>query len=222
MEAIILAGGFGTRLNNVLKDLPKSMAPIKGIPFLSYLLDQLQNQGFTKVVMAVGYMHQKISSYYGDMYKMMKLEYSVENEPLGTGGCVKKAISKTTDKYIFVINGDTFFNINFSKIIKPINVLIACKKMNNSSRYGSICLEGRIIRKFSEKGENGSGYINGGIYYLSRNIFNKFEMPDKFSIERDFFEKHLTELSIETYLSDDYFIDIGIPEDYDRAQKEMK
>jgi len=222
MEAIILAGGFGTRLKNVVLDLPKPMAPIRGVPFLSFILDQLNRQGFTKVILAVGYLHEKIISFYGNKYKNMQIEYSIEYEPLGTGGCVKKALDKTTEKHIFVINGDTYFDINFNEIKKPKNVMIVCKQMNDTSRYGNIIIESDIIIRFSEKGIGGSGYINGGIYYFNRDVFNKFMLPDKFSMEKDFFEKHLNEMIIDAHISNEYFIDIGIPEDYERAQSELK
>lgn len=221
MEAIILAGGFGTRLKNIISELPKPMAPIRGIPFLSYILDQLERQGFTKIILAVGYLHEKISSYYGDNYKSIKIEYSIEDEPLGTGGCVKMAMKKTSDKHIFVINGDTYFDIDFSKITLPNNVLIACKKMEDTSRYGRVVINENTIVDFSEKGTGGSGYINGGIYCFNRDVFDKFDLPTKFSMEKDLFEKYLVELNIQTYLSNDYFIDIGIPDDYEKAQREL-
>lgn len=221
MEAIILAGGFGTRLKNIVSELPKPMVPIRGIPFLSYILNQLERQGFSKVVLAVGYLHEKISGYYGDHYKSIKIEYSIEDEPLGTGGCVKIAMRKTSDKYVYVINGDTYFDVDFSKITLPNYVLIACKKMEDTSRYGRVVIKENIVVNFSEKGIGGSGYINGGIYCFNRDVFDIFDLPAKFSIEKDLFEKYLVELSIQTYLSNDYFIDIGIPDDYEKAQREL-
>ena len=221
MQAVILAGGFGTRLKNVISDIPKPMAPIRNIPFLSYILNQLNKQGFTKVVLAVGYLHEKIESFYGNKFKNIDLVYSIEDEPLGTGGCVKKAFDLLDDDYIYVINGDTMFDINFKDIKHPTNALIVCKYMKNTSRYGRIMYQDGIITQFLEKGFEGEGYINGGIYLFKRDIFNRFSLPDKFSMEKDFFEKHLRELKVSVHLSDRYFIDIGIPEDYERAQVEL-
>lgn len=221
MQAVILAGGFGTRLKNVINDIPKPMAPIRNVPFLSYILNQLNRQGFTKVVLAVGYLHEKIVSFYGDKFKNIELVYSIENEPLGTGGCVKKAFDLLNDEYVYVINGDTMFDISFEDIKNPINALIVCKYMNNASRYGRIMYKDGIITQFLEKGYDGQGYINGGIYVFRRNVFNQFTLPEKFSMEKDFFEKYLNQLEISVYLSDGYFIDIGIPEDYERAQVEL-
>jgi len=222
MEAIILAGGLGTRLKNVISDMPKPMAPINGKPFLSHILKQLEQQGFTKIVIAVGYLHEKIIEYYGSKYGKLDIYYSVEDEPLGTGGCVKKAMKKTTEQYVYIINGDTYFDVTFSLLHKPKNILIACKKMSDTSRYGRVQIEDNIVVKFTEKLNGSSGYINGGIYYINRGVFDGFHLPDKFSMEKDFFEKYSDQLEIETYLSEGYFIDIGIPEDYMKAQKELK
>ncbi len=221
MEAIILAGGFGTRLKNAVSDLPKPMAPINGVPFLSYIFNQLNFQGFTTVVLAVGYLNEKIICYYGNRYKNIDIKYSIEDEPLGTGGCIKKALKMTTEKYVYIINGDTYFNIDFSRIAKPNNIIIACKYMIDTARYGKIISEHNIVIRFVEKEIVGPGYINGGIYCLDRDVFDPFILPKKFSIEKDFFEKYLDQLSIQTFLSDEYFIDIGIPEDYEKAQREL-
>lgn len=221
MQAIILAGGYGTRLKNVIFDIPKPMAPINKVPFLTYLFKQLERNGFTKIVLAVGYLHNIIINYYGNRFNNIDIEYSIEDEPLGTGGCILKALEKIDEKYFFVINGDTFFDIDFSKLIKPINILMVCKKMQNTSRYGRILINNGIIGEFTEKGIKESGYINGGIYYINREVFQKFELPQKFSLEIEFFKKYLSQLQIQVYLSDNYFIDIGIPDDFDKAQRDF-
>lgn len=222
MQAIILAGGFGTRLKGVVSDLPKPMAPIRGVPFLSYILNQLDNNGFTKVILAVGYMGDKIQEFYGLKYKNIDIAYSYEDSPLGTGGCVVKSLDLVDDKYVFIINGDTYFDIDFTKLTQPKNVKIVCKYINNVSRYGKVIFDkNHIVTAFMEKGTNVPGYINGGIYYIYKNVFKSFIVKDKFSLEKDFFEKFIKQLNIEVYISEGYFIDIGIPEDYKRAQNEL-
>lgn len=222
MQAIILAGGFGTRLKDLVSDIPKPMAPIRGVPFLSYILDQLNNNGFTKVVLAIGYLGYKIKAFYGLKYKNLNITYSSEESPLGTGGCVYKALDKLEDEYIFVINGDTFFDVNFKKITKPKNVAIICKHIKDVGRYGRILFNNDyIITDFQEKTSNESGYINGGIYYLRKNIFDNYRFESKFSLEKDFFEKYVNQLEIEVHISKGYFIDIGVPEDYQRAQNDL-
>ncbi len=222
MQAIILAGGFGTRLQSVVSDVPKPMAPIGEIPFLEYLLDDLSNQGFQRVVLAVGYKKEIIENYFGNSFKNMKIIYSIEDEPLGTGGCIKKAMSYIEEDFAFILNGDTMFKIDFNEMAKLNTLAIACKKMRNFDRYGEVKIKNNTIIKFSEKKYVEEGYINGGIYYMPKNIFDEFDLPQKFSLEKDFFEKYINVLNIKTFLSEDYFIDIGIPEDYAKAQNDLK
>lgn len=222
MQAIILAGGFGTRLQSVVSDVPKPMAPINDKPFLEYILDELNNQEFDKVVIAVGYKKECIMDYFGNKFKNISIEYSIENQPLGTGGCVKQALSLIDDEFAFILNGDTMFKIDFARMATKNKISIACKKMFNFDRYGEVKFDSGIISSFEEKKHVDSGYINGGIYYLQKNIFNGYNLPNKFSIEKDFFEKYISSLNIFAFLSDDYFIDIGIPEDYEKAQFDFK
>lgn len=222
MEAIILAGGFGTRLQSVVSDVPKPMAPVAGKPFLEYILEELNKQGFTKAILAVGYKKECIMDYFHSQYKNIKLIYSVENEPLGTGGCIQKAMEYVEEDFVFVLNGDTMFKIDFNKMAQLKELSIACKKMVQFDRYGEITIEKGVITSFAEKRYVEEGYINGGIYYLPKTIFQAFTFPKRFSIEKDLFEQHVRDLMIKVYLSDDYFIDIGIPTDYAQAQEDFK
>jgi len=222
MKAIILAGGFGTRLKNVVSNVPKPMAPIRGIPFLSFILDQLNDNNFDEVVLAVGYKREVIEKHYSDKYKNIKIRYSYEDSPLGTGGCIKKALSQIVDEYVFVINGDTFFDVDFNDIYNSKNISIVCKFINESNRYGKVIFDDeKIISEFQEKKTKDSGYINGGIYFINRNVFDNYKLEESFSIEKDFFEPYLSKLKIKACISNGYFIDIGIPEDYERAQYEL-
>ena len=222
MQAIILAGGFGTRLQSVVSNVPKPMAPINGKPFLEYMLDELNNQNFNKVVLAVGYKKESIMDYFGNRYKNIELVYSTEDEPLGTGGCVKQAMDYIDDEFIFILNGETMFKIDFDKMSKLNSLSISCKKMFDFDRYGEVNIQNGIITKFEEKKYVKEGYINGGIYYLPKNIFDSYDLPKKFSMEKDFFEKYIIDLNIKAFLSEDYFIDIGIPEDYQKAQYDFQ
>ena len=222
MEAIILAGGFGTRLQSVVKDVPKPMADVLGRPFLTYILDELVKYNFTKVVLAVGYKKEIIEDYFGDSYKSLKIIYSIEDEPLGTGGCVKKALSYVSDKFVFIINGDTLFKINYEDMSSIKSTSIACKYLENFDRYGEVIInDNGVITRFLEKKHVDKGYINGGIYYLPKNIFDNYQLPKKFSLEKDFFEKYIVDLQIKSFKSTDYFIDIGIPSDYQKIQKDL-
>lgn len=222
MQGIILAGGFGTRLQGVVRDVPKPMAPVCEKPFLEFILNDLSQAGFTKVVLAVGYKHEVIINYFHNKYKNIEILYSIEDTPLGTGGCVKKALELLDDEYIYIINGDTLFKIDYSKMKTNKDVMIACKYLDLFSRYGKVIIENNRIISFKEKEENQTGYFNGGIYLFKRNIFSNFNLDYKFSLEKDFFEKYINVLYIEAYKSNDYFIDIGIPEDYYKAQEDLK
>lgn len=224
IEAIVLAGGLGTRLRDVVPDTPKPMAPINGIPFLSYILDYLEKNKIDRVILSTGYKSEKIEKYYGSKYDNINIIYSVENEPLGTGGAVKKALELSKEKDIFIINGDTFFNIDLLKMknfhIKMNSYLsLAVKEMSDFNRYGSLIIQNNYVKDFEEKKYKKKGFINGGIYIVNKSLF-KNEKLKKFSFEKKYLEnKDFDKLA---YISDCYFIDIGIPEDYEKAQIDFK
>jgi D-glycero-alpha-D-manno-heptose 1-phosphate guanylyltransferase len=222
MTAIILAGGFGTRLSSVISNVPKSMAPINDIPFLSYILNQLSNSGFKKVILAVGYLKESIISFFGHNFKHLELVYSIEEEPLGTGGAIIKALSQVKDEYFFVLNGDTFFDIRFLEMaqIPLTDIIIASKFVNDVSRYGKLIVnENNIVKEFKEKGSNSDGLINGGIYYVRKSFIQSFTFAKRFSWEKDFLERFVLNNFFRVLKFEGYFIDIGIPEDYLTAQK---
>lgn len=220
MEAIILAGGFGTRLKGVISNIPKPMAPVNDRPFLSYVFDNLINEGINRFVLSVGYKYEVIEKFYGDSYKSCEIIYSVESNPLGTGGAIKKAIKYINDQYFFIVNGDTFFKTDLKKGIKKIfsktfDIIIFLKKMKDFDRYGSVELDrhNKII-SFQEKKNIQLGLINSGVYLSSKRILEKLPNVDVFSFEKDFLEKRVTELNFKAIIKEGYFIDIGIPEDY--------
>jgi len=225
--AIILAGGFGTRLQPVVKDLPKPMADIAGKPFLQYLLNEISRQEISKVILSVGYKWEVIKKYFGDSYAGMQLHYSVEEEPLGTGGAILKAVESSDKKEFCIFNGDTFFKIDLAKFYSlhqhSASLLsIALKSIKNFDRYGVVHIDAsNRIRSFEEKKFYPEGNINAGIYLLKRNLFDKLSFPEKFSFEKDLMEKYCSEIKFSGFPFDDYFIDIGIPEDYSRAQIEL-
>jgi D-glycero-alpha-D-manno-heptose 1-phosphate guanylyltransferase len=228
MDAIILAGGLGTRLKEVIKDVPKPMAPVNGKPFLQYILDWLSSYPVKKIILSVGYKYEAIKDYFGDNYGNIPIEYAIENEPLGTGGGVKKALKKTTEDNVVIINGDTYFPININELLEfhianRSSVTIALKRMGNFDRYGSISITGNVITKFEEKRYCKSGLINGGIYMLNKEITNLIQnYPDKFSFEKDLLEKGLGTGFVQGIVFDESFIDIGIPEDYLKSQSIFK
>jgi len=225
-EAIILAGGFGTRLTSV-KDIPKPMAPIKGKPFLEYILNYISSFNVSKVHLAVGYKYEVIQTYFGNNFNGLELNYVIEDNPLGTGGAIKKALEKVESNNVFIVNGDTFFELNFEELEtfhaeNNADVTLGLKPMFDFDRYGTVELdENNQVCKFSEKKHCDEGVINAGVYLLKRTIFEGMEFPDRFSIENDFFEKYYEDQRLFGFIHEGYFIDIGIPTDYLKAQKEL-
>lgn len=220
--AIILAGGFGTRLSTVVKDVPKPMAPVNGKPFLHYLFKELHHQGIRNAVLSVGHLKEVIQDYFQDSYLNICIQYAVEQEPLGTGGGIKHAFN-LVDEDAYVLNGDTFFDIELSRLKNnSADISIALKPMFQFDRYGTVELNdaNRVIA-FNEKKPCEHGLINGGIYYFRKSLFDRIETERKFSFEKDILEKHLNDLTIRGNVFDNYFIDIGIPEDYAKAQKDF-
>lgn len=223
MEAIILAGGFGTRLSHIVTDVPKPMAPVKNKPFLEYIMEYLIVQGITKVILATGFKSEVISDYFGNSYKGLRILYSKEESPLGTGGALKKAIALCESDYIFIINGDTYFDVSLKDMMmfhlgEKASITISAKKMFNYSRYGTLLCKDSLVNAFQEKRLTEEGLINGGIYLLNKSILDNID-KDVFSLEKDVFEAQIECIRIVAYESNGYFIDIGIPEDYYKAQE---
>ena len=227
MEAIILAGGKGTRLKSVIDDIPKPMAPIGKKPFLSFILDQLAAQDFKRVILSTGYKHEVVEQQYQKSYRGLEIRYSREQEPLGTGGAIRKALSLTESKQVFIFNGDTLFEVDLKDMHNYHNSMnadmtIALKKMDDCSRYGTVETENGRITRFREKKANQLGAINGGIYLFSQKVLKAVkEMPEIFSFEQDFMQVKYKDLKMMGYISDAFFIDIGIPADYQKAQNHL-
>jgi D-glycero-alpha-D-manno-heptose 1-phosphate guanylyltransferase len=224
-EAVILAGGFGTRLKSIVPDRPKPMAEIHGRPFLEYLLDYLISQGITKCILSVGFMHEVINQHFGNRYKDAELLFAIEDKPLGTGGGILNALRWVTAKTVFVVNGDTFFRISLPEMEKEFDnkqadMVLALCKVRDECRYGTVLTnkEGRIITFSEKKDVAGDSLINGGVYLMKREIFSGFGLPEVFSMEKDFLEKNTANLKIYGRPFDNDFIDIGIPETYRQAR----
>ncbi|EAL1149229.1 D-glycero-D-manno-heptose 1-phosphate guanosyltransferase [Campylobacter coli] len=214
MQAIVLAGGLGTRLRSVVQDLPKPMAPINGKPFLAFILEYLKKQGITEIILSVSYKYELIQEYCKDEFHGMKIHYNIEKELLGTGGAIKDAL-KLVKNEVYVVNGDTFFDIDLKKLVlNGSKICIALKQMQNFDRYGTVNVDEQgIVTSFEEKVFKKQGLINGGIYLLKKDIFDEFSLEKKFSFE-EFLQENYKSLKIQTQIFDDYFIDIGMPEDY--------
>lgn len=222
MEAIILAGGLGTRLSTVVKDVPKPMAPVCGRPFLEYVLDAVIADGVDKLILAVSYKKEYIIQHIGSSYKKAKVLYSIEETPLYTGGAIKKALGLCAEDRVFAVNGDTFFPVKLRRmrnVSQKYNVpaVIAVKRMFNFSRYGNVSIDKNMaVTAFNEKQFCRDGFINGGVYDIAKDSLNS--CPDVFSIEKDYFPVLAAEQKVYAFQDEGCFIDIGIPEDYALAQ----
>lgn len=230
MDVIILAGGLGTRLRSVVNEVPKCMASIAGKPFLWYLLKYLTKYDVNKVILSVGYLREVIYEWI-DIVKdefPFDLDFSIEEEPLGTGGGIKLALEKATIDSVIILNGDTFFDVNLDVLIHSHlasrkNITLALKPMKLFERYGTVDInrDNGTITAFNEKQYCENGLINGGVYVIKRqkSIFDG--LPQKFSFETVVLVPQCKNGALQGVVQDEYFIDIGIPEDYQRANKEF-
>ncbi len=227
MKAIILAGGFGTRLKSVIADMPKPMAPVQGKPFLEYLIYQLKNWGYRDIVISVGYLKDQIISYFGDGRPWgVSIEYSKEDLPLGTGGAIREAMSKYEDKTYLVLNGDSFYNIDLKSLcdfhrVKSAQATMAAVSVEDALRYGSVTMNdlGEVIG-FGEKQSKAKGIINAGIYLLTRSVLAT--MPSgTISFEKEILPE-LIHKGLFGSIQQGFFIDIGLPEDYEKFKNYIK
>ncbi len=193
------------------------MAQVNNKPFLCFIFEYLKKQGVRKVILAVSYKYELLQEYFKNEYLGIKISYSIEKEPLGTGGALKQALNLSEQKELFVLNGDTIFEIPLKKLeLKGSKICLALKKMLAFERYGCVELEENgFIKLFKEKKPTESGLINGGIYLVSNELFEGFTLKQKFSFE-EFLQENFTKLHARAEIFEDFFIDIGIPSDYEK------
>ncbi len=225
-KAIILAGGRGERLQSAVPNLPKPMAPVGGRPFLEYVLDRLVDGGLRNVILSVGYRAETIEEHFGSSYRSIALRYSKEECSLGTGGAIMLALKGEDPSPVLVVNGDTFAEMDYGALVAwsvtlDSSVGVVLCQVPDVSRYGSVVLAGDRVVEFQEKGKEGPGLVNAGIYVIHPNIFSHYKVGEIFSFEIDFLQRYCSELQVRSFVTNGYFIDIGTPEDYDRAQREL-
>jgi D-glycero-alpha-D-manno-heptose 1-phosphate guanylyltransferase len=222
MEGIVLAGGFGTRLREVVPDLPKPMAPIAGRPFLEILLSTLARKGFTRVVLSLGFMAEKIITHFGESYAGMHLVYEVESRPLGTGGAIRAALTRCESDHVFIFNGDTYLDLEVDELESLWQArghpVIVVRKVPDTARFGRVEMSDGRINAFLEKGMPGAGLINAGCYVLPKGALDAFALGQPFSLETEFFIKYLQRIRFDGFVTHGQFIDIGVPDDYVLAQ----
>lgn len=222
IDALVLAGGRGTRLAAVVPELPKPMAPVCGRPFLELLLGALHFKGLRRAVLSLGYRAEMITQHFGARFRGLELDYVIEDEPLGTGGAIRLGLAQCRGDAALVVNGDTLLDLELQAlharwlaVQRPI--LVGCR-VPDTTRFGRLQVEGDRLTGFAEKGQAGPGWINSGHYVLPRGLLEGRGLPAAFSFENDVLAPRLAELQIDVFESAGDFIDIGVPEDYERAQ----
>jgi D-glycero-alpha-D-manno-heptose 1-phosphate guanylyltransferase len=223
MEAIILSGGLGTRLRSVVREVPKSMAPIEGKPFLSLLVAYLTRRGFSRVILALGYKHKLVEDYFDTHPMGVPVEYSVESVPLGTGGATRQALGVARDDSVFVLNGDTFADIDFAGLAsthrqRGAKATVCLAHVDDASRYGTVDLDAdqRVVG-FREKSNGDAGLVNAGVYLMERNYALERWPVGSFLLERDVLPSMAAEGVLFGFIGASVFHDIGTPESYKSA-----
>ncbi len=227
-EAVILAGGLGTRLQSEIPDLPKCMAPVAGKPFIDHLIRYFLDAGIDSFVFALGYKSEYIIEHLETHWQDLNYKYTIEKEPLGTGGAILLASSAIQGDDFFVLNGDTMFSIDPDVLLQLHHqhqafITMALKPMNHFDRYGTVEItEDHRITGFREKTYCTSGLINGGIYLINKSKLWSQHLPERFSFEKDVLEIQSRQNQVFGAIFDTYFIDIGIPEDFRKANDDFR
>lgn len=221
-QVVILAGGLGTRLGELTASTPKPLLEVGGRPFLNYLIDHLTRHGTKHIILLVGphaRHFQKFETHVDT--KHLRLDIVSDVPAAGTGGALRFAGDILDDQFL-LMNGDSYFDFNLLDLTslkwsEHITARIALRRVTDISRYGSVTLEGERVIKFGEKSGSGEGLINGGVYWLRKSLFEQ-ETSGLISIENDIFPKVAAEGRLGGTVYDGNFIDIGIPNDFQRAQ----
>mgnify|MGYP001240595730 CR=1 FL=1 len=219
-EAVVLVGGFGTRLRPMVSNVPKALAPVGGRPFLHWLLDGLARQSVERVLLATGYMGDMLRDVVGTQHAGMAILYSREDTPLGTGGAMWAALRLCQEDRVLVLNGDTWLGAPVAPLAAEgpdADLVIAVRMVADRSRFGSLIVDGNRVLGLSEKGLGGPGLVNAGVYLARRDLPVRRPMPEAFSLEREVLTAPGA-LDVRAHVTDAPFLDIGTPEDYAAAQ----
>jgi D-glycero-alpha-D-manno-heptose 1-phosphate guanylyltransferase len=226
-DAVLLAGGLGTRLGSVSRGLPKPLIEVGGRPFIEHVLDGPVNAGCSRIVVAASYKWKLLRDHLGASYRGCTLDWSIEAEPLGTGGAMRQAFENFGLRAAFVLNADTLFRVDLAAMEERhlksgALVTVALRETADVTRFGKVSVgeDGRI-KLFSEKAGSGPGLINGGIYLIGDHVWSDSVPLKAFSFERDFLQKRVATEQLYGFVAHGYFIDIGVPDDLDRARREL-
>jgi NDP-sugar pyrophosphorylase family protein len=225
ITALVLAGGLGTRLRSTVADCPKVLAPVGGRPFLTHLLDQLADAGFREAILLTGYQADRVRDTFGESYGSMRLLYSVEPSPLGTGGAVRHALPDVSGSTILLLNGDSYCDVDWEAFLRfhhrrAADLSLVVTRVTDTSRYGAVQLAGneRVLGWAEKSAWAGEGWINAGIYLMARALVEEIPRDGPVSLERQMFPSWLTNHNCFAYRSGGRFLDIGTPESYRAAE----
>ncbi len=222
-EVIVLVGGFGTRLRAVVSDVPKPLAPVAGRPFLGWLLDRYAETGMRRVILATGHGAGQVREFAGQRWNGMEIAYSHEDAPLGTGGALRQAVAMLAGDGVHLANGDTFLRYQPQTLQRVAesngaHIGVALARVEDVARYGAVeVVDGRVVG-FHEKGGRGAGLINAGSYYLDGQALAALPARESFSFEVEVLVPAAAAGHVTGCSDTSDFIDIGVPEDYRRAQ----
>jgi D-glycero-alpha-D-manno-heptose 1-phosphate guanylyltransferase len=227
VQAIILAGGLGTRLRSVVSDVPKSLADVSGRPFIEYLFAQLGRDRITEAIVCAGYMSDSIETWLESATDHgVTATVSLETEPLGTAGAIKNAERLLDGDQWLLMNGDSFFDISLTKLVEahetnPALATIALARVQDGERYGRVTCDAEgVVVGFEEKASiPGGGLINSGLYIIQRPLLAQIPADRPASLEREVLPS-LPRGAVRAIELDGYFVDIGVPDDYARAQRD--
>ena len=196
VQAIILAGGLGTRLRETVPDLPKCLAPVAGRPFLFYLINYLRSEGVNSFIFSIGYKQELITDYLKENFSTLDYTCVIEEEPLGTGGAIRHALVHASEEHVLVVNGDTLFKVYLNELLSfhhsgKADCTLSLKPMHDFNRYGTVEINNdNSVSGFKEKQFLKSGLINGGVYLIKKTKFAAEIFPEIFSFEKDYLEKY--------------------------------
>jgi D-glycero-alpha-D-manno-heptose 1-phosphate guanylyltransferase len=219
-EAIVFAGGLGTRLKSEVSDRPKILADVNGRAFIEYILDQLIELKITRVIFALGFKSEQVIEYFKNGYKGLDIDFSIEDEPLGTGGALVLASKNAKQERFLVLNGDSYCSFNQNSLCIDEDFVLFALELEDCSRYGSLEISDGYLTSFKEKTAKQKGFINAGIYIVSKDLLKNVPKNRKISLEKEIIPEILktTKIKVET-ISANNFIDIGTPEDYKKAMQ---
>ena len=225
LQCVILVGGLGARLGSLTRDCPKPMLPVGGRPFLCQLIDNAARFGFRRFLLLAGYLSDIVRAQFPHGVHLtpggvVNVEVLTEREPMGTGGALQLARERLAREFL-MMNGDSFFDFNWLALCEPLQGVVgrlALRRVEDASRYGVVACEGeRIVGMLERPKTPGPDVINGGVYWLSREILEFIPAEGPASLERDVFPSAIAQGALRARLEAGPFVDIGAPQDYQAA-----